>query len=124
MDSKGVARISEYGLEKMLYEEAFSELSPAKAWWLAPEIVPSKGKIRRYNADSTRAADIYSFGMVMSEVGLFCPSSPVRIFDSISDPRSLRVPLLPKFQATRTTRKGLQWDYDPSCSLMTPLGHR
>ena len=124
MDDKGVARISEYGLEQILHEEASSELSLAKAWWLAPEIIPIKGKSRRYNTYSIGSVDVYSLGMVMSEVGLLCLSSPVRIFDSMSDPRSLRAPLLSQVQATRTTRKELQWDSDLSGFLMTPLGHR
>lgn len=70
MDSGGVARISEYGLENVLRDESFSKSIPTNVRWMAPEILLTETKDKRAaSVDDGRRADVYSFAVVMFEVG-------------------------------------------------------
>ena len=69
MDSGGVACISEYGLEVVLRDEGSSRSIPGNVRWMAPEILGPKGR-RIPSKDSGKAADVYSFAIVMFEVCL------------------------------------------------------
>ena len=71
MDRDGVACISEYGLEVALHDEATSKSIPTNIGWTAPEVLGAKGR-RIPSGDDGKAADVYSFAMVMFEVGLPC----------------------------------------------------
>ena len=70
MDADGVASISEYGLEGVLRDEPFPKSIPTNVRWMAPEVLPTENKDKRVTsvADGKRA-DVYSFAMVMFEVG-------------------------------------------------------
>jgi len=67
VDDDGTARISEYGLEVVLRDEASSESTPTNTWWMAPEIRSASDR-RVLSGGGGGAADIYSFAMVMFEV--------------------------------------------------------
>ena len=71
MDSDGFACISDYGLETVLCDEACAKSIQTNIRWIAPEVL---GKENRCvpSGDDGKAADIYSFGMVMFEVCLSC----------------------------------------------------
>ena len=71
MDSDGVARISEYGLELVLREEGSSKPIPTNVRWMAPEVLSTKSEDKRVTSvEARKRADIYSFAVVMFEVGL------------------------------------------------------
>ena len=74
MDSDGVACISEYGLETILRDEASSKPITTDVRWIAPEVLNTKGKCIP-SGDDGKAADVYSFAMVMFEVCIFHPYS-------------------------------------------------
>ena len=69
VDSGGVGCISEYGLEIILREEASPKSIPTDVRWMAPEVLSANGR-RVPPGDGGKAADVYSFGMVMFEVCL------------------------------------------------------
>ena len=69
VDSDGSACISEYGLEIILRDEAPSDLVPTNVRWMAPEVLSARSR-RIPSGDDGKAADVYSFAMVMFEVGL------------------------------------------------------
>ena len=77
MDNDGTACISEYGLEIVLQDDSSSKSIPINSRWLAPEILSKRDK-RFPSVDGGKAADIYSFAMVMFEVCLpyLLPSHP------------------------------------------------
>ena len=85
MDGDGVARLSEYGLEAVLRDEAPSKLIPANPQWMAPEILRTKGE-RVRSGDGGKAADIYSFAMVMFEVCLLYLYPHIQVCISASNP--------------------------------------
>ena len=67
----GVARISDYGLELVLRGDASSKSIPTNVRWMAPEVLGAKsGHVPSVN--SGKAADLYSFAVVMFEVCLPC----------------------------------------------------
>ena len=70
VDTEGVACISEYGLELVLRDEASSKPIPTNVRCTAPEVLGSKSR-RVPSGDEGKAADVYSFAMVMFEV---CPA--------------------------------------------------
>ena len=69
MDSDGIACISEYGLEIVLRGEASTRPIQTNARWTAPEVLDT-GCRWILSVDDGKAADIYSFAMVMFEVSL------------------------------------------------------
>ena len=83
MDNNGTARISEYGLETLLREESSSKSIPANVRWMAPEILGTDDRCVP-SGDHGKAADIYSFAMVIFEVCL--PRVPLGMFLDISHP--------------------------------------
>ena len=80
--SDGVACISEYGLEVILRDGALSKSIAANVRWMAPEVLGAIGR-RIPLGDRGKAADIYSFSMVMFEVRI---STFARDFETVSDP--------------------------------------
>ena len=69
VDSSGVACISEYGLEVVLRDEASSKSIPTNVQWVSPEVLGTRdGGILM--GDGGKAADVYSFAMIMFEVRL------------------------------------------------------
>ena len=72
-----MACISEYGLEVVLRDEASSKSIPTNVRWMAPEVLDAKGR-RIPSGDDGKAADIYSFAMIMFEVSLPCLHSRTR----------------------------------------------
>ena len=70
MDSDGVACISEYGLETILPDEASSKPITTDVRWRAPEVLNTKGRCVPSGNDG-KAADVYSFAMVMFDVCIF-----------------------------------------------------
>ena len=87
MDGDGIACISEYGLETVLREEASSRSIPTNVRWIAPEILGTKDR-RVPSGDDGKAADVYSFAMIMFEVGICFVFSRIR--DWISPPLAPR----------------------------------
>jgi len=69
VDNGGVACISEYGLEIVLRDEASPKSIPSNARWTAPEVLSTRDR-RVPSRDDGKAADVYSFAMVMFEVRL------------------------------------------------------
>ena len=69
VNTEGVACISEYGLELMLRGEASSTSIPTDVRCMAPEVLGSKSR-HVPSGDEGKAADVYSFAMVMFEVCL------------------------------------------------------
>ena len=69
VDGDGVACISGYGLEIVLHDEAPSKSLPINIRWMAPEVLDAEGG-RIPSGDDEKAADIYSFAMVMFEVSI------------------------------------------------------
>jgi len=70
VDSDGVARISEYGLEGVLRDGPFSKSIPTSVRWMAPELLSAENKNKRATSvGDGKRADVYSFSMVMFEVG-------------------------------------------------------
>ncbi|KAF9646136.1 kinase-like protein [Thelephora ganbajun] len=67
VDSDGVACISEYGLEVVIRDEASSRSIPINVRWMAPEVLAKKNR-RIPSGSGGRAADIYSFSMVMFKI--------------------------------------------------------
>ena len=66
MDGDGVACISEYGLGGALRGESI----PTNVRWMAPEVLSAESKNKRATSvDDGKRADVYSFAMVMFEVG-------------------------------------------------------
>ena len=71
VDDDGTARISEYGLGLLLREECSSKWVSGNAGWIAPEVVAIDDEKKQVvPADGGKRADVYSFAMVMFEVGL------------------------------------------------------
>ena len=87
MDGDGIACISEYGLETVLREEASSKSIPTNVRWIAPEILGTKDR-RVPSGDDGKAADVYSFAMIMFEVSIRFVFSRTR--DCISSPLAPR----------------------------------
>ena len=87
MDGDGIACISEYGLETVLREEASSKSIPTNVRWIAPEALDTEDR-RVPSGDDGKAADIYSFAMIMFEVSI--PSICSCIRDCISPPLAPR----------------------------------
>jgi len=69
VDGGGVACISEYGLEIVLRDEPSFKSAPNNARWMAPEVLGTRSR-RVPSGDGGKAADVYSFSMVMFEVCL------------------------------------------------------
>ena len=67
MDSDGDACISEYSLGIILRDEASSKSILTNVRWMAPEVLSAKGR-RIPSGDDGKAADVYSFAMIMFEV--------------------------------------------------------
>lgn len=88
VDNDGVACISEYGLEIVLRDEASSKSIPSNVRWMAPEVLSTRSR-HIPSGDGGKAADIYSFAMVMFEVRLpySYPCTQVCISISHPDPR-------------------------------------
>ena len=78
MDSDGYACISDYGLEAVLRDEGYTKLIPTNARWVAPEVLCTKNR-RVPSGDDGKAADVYSFAIVMFEV-----RPPTTVLESIS----------------------------------------
>ena len=87
MDGDGIACISEYGLETVLREEASSKSIPTNVRWIAPEVLGTKDR-RVPSGDDGKAADVYSFAMIMFEVSIRFVFSRIR--DCISPPLAPR----------------------------------
>jgi len=80
VDSDGIACISECGLELVLRDEASSGSIPTNVRWAAPEVLLAEEKNKRVaSVDDGKRADVYSFAMVMFEVGLPFPCSQIRV---------------------------------------------
>ena len=71
MDSDGIACISDYGLETVLSSEASSQSIQTNVRWMAPEVLGAENR-RVPSGDDGKAADVYSFAMIMFEVSLPC----------------------------------------------------
>ena len=69
MDSDGFTCISDYGLETVLRDEACTKPIQTNVRWIAPEVLGTKNR-RVPLGEHGKAADVYSFGMVMFEVCL------------------------------------------------------
>jgi len=69
VDGDGFAYISDYGLEIVLRDEACIKPIQTNVRWIAPEVLCAKNGSVPFGEDG-KAADIYSFGMVMFEVCL------------------------------------------------------
>ena len=85
MDGDGVACISEYGLELVLRDGASPESIPTNVRWMAPEVLSTENEEKWDSfVDDGKRADVYSFAVVMFEVGpprfysqvRFCISPP------------------------------------------------
>ena len=61
-------------------DEASSESIPTNARWMAPELFDTKNEI--LSVDGGKAADVYSFAMVMFEVRLLTLTAHVCILAS------------------------------------------
>lgn len=85
VDNNGAACISEYGLEIVLRDMAPSELTQTNIRWMAPEILGTGGR-RIQSGDGGKAADVYSFAMIMFEVCL--PRIYPTVHPDISPPTS------------------------------------
>ena len=71
MNSDDVACISEYGLETVLRGETSPKSIPTNVRWTAPEVLSTENKNKRATSvEDGKRADVYSFAMVMFEVGL------------------------------------------------------
>ena len=69
MDGDGTARISEYGLEIVLRDEAPPRPTPTNPRWMAPEVLGGENWRIPYG-DNGKVADVYSFAMVMFGVSI------------------------------------------------------
>ena len=70
VDDDGTARISEYGLEPLLCNEGSSKSVSGDARWKAPEVVQTDDeKNQVVSVDGGKRADVYSFAMIIFEVG-------------------------------------------------------
>ena len=69
MNEDGYACISDYGLEIVLRDEACTKPIPSNVRWIAPEVLNTKDR-HVPSGDDGKAADIYSFGVVIFEVCL------------------------------------------------------
>ena len=69
VDGDGTACISEYGLEIVLRDEAPYKPIPTNVRWMAPEVLSTKNRCIPSGGDG-KAADVYSFAMIMFEVNL------------------------------------------------------
>jgi len=74
VDSDGFACISDYGLETALRDEARAKSIQTNIRWTAPEVLGKENR-RVPSGDDGKAADVYSFGIVMFEVCLPAPRS-------------------------------------------------
>jgi len=78
VDSDGVARISEYGLEGVLRDGPPSKSIPTNVRWMAPEVLSAEHKNKRaISVGDGKHADVYSLAMVMFDVGQPCLHSQV-----------------------------------------------
>ena len=62
VDASGCARITDFGLAHNHGDAEEPHVTAGTARWTAPEILEAKGT-------SSKGADVFSFGMVMVEVG-------------------------------------------------------
>ena len=82
VDGDGVACISGFGLEIVLHDEVPSKSIPINVRWIAPEVLYAEdGRIP--SGDGGKAADMYSFAMVMFEVSI---PTFTREFETASHP--------------------------------------
>ena len=91
MDNDGIACVSECGIEIVLRGEAPSKLIPTNVRWMAPEVLSTKNRPIPLGDDG-KAADIYSFAVVMFE------ASP-----TISSLQNPKLRLNPRFQVLSGT---------------------
>ena len=109
MDGDGVACISEYGLDGALLGEHFSKPISTNVRWMAPEVLSAEsGGKRAASADDGKRADVYSFAVVMFEVGQpyssLSNSSPVSLLSFLIPRSSPAPPHFPE-RAMRRLRK-------------------
>jgi len=70
VDSNGIPRISEYGLEIHLRDRTSSKSIPTNVRWMAPEVLSTEKKTERVQSvEDGKPTDVYSFAVVMYEVG-------------------------------------------------------